>query len=151
MRKKISFSMLTALVALISCFLFASCEKDKDKNKNHLSGTWEWKNTNSLGEERESWLFYSDGTGSYYSSYPYQKTQGTKYTYTVTLHHQFNGKFDYTESKAGDNIKSGYVKIVFKSVNGDEGYGFKKGTTYSWFYSITGDVLLLNGKTYTKN
>ena len=75
MRKKISFSMLTALVALISCFLFTSCEKDKDKNKNHLSGTWEWKNTNSLGEERESWIFYSDGTGSYY---------GRDFTYTTS-------------------------------------------------------------------
>lgn len=112
--------MLTAVLVLTS-FSVASCDKDEDDDLGLLVGRWEL--TWMDGVNTESYEFYEDGYGDYRGPYK-------------------SGYFYYAIDSPG-NIR---FNITYHEKQGSGSYKDE----FVWPYSVDGDKLTLNGKTYAR-
>jgi len=114
--------LMAVVIILLSSFLSISCDKDDDNDPSQLVGRWEltWMD----GVTTESYYFDEAGWGSY---------DGDGVT----------GSFNYTIDSPG----SIHFKIVYQKWIGGNGTWKDE---FTWPYSIRGDKLTLDGKTYTR-
>lgn len=120
-----SFYFITRLVAavtiVLTSFSAASCDKDEDDDPGRLVGRWEL--TWMDGVSTESYEFYEDGYGDYRGPYK-------------------SGYFYYAIDSPG-NIR---FNITYHEKQGSGSYKDE----FVWPYSVDGDKLILNGKTYAR-
>ena len=140
------------MVAMLSMTM-VSCGGDDDdddfgtgggSSSNPLVGTWVLSESGSYPDDyssTETWSFSKNGTGSFSVS-GYTTWKGQRDSYSA------KGNFNYTVLAVDENTKSGYVRIVFNSVSGDEWY--RQGETLDWSFAVGGDVLNLNGTSFRK-
>jgi hypothetical protein len=124
MKTKKSYSIIRLMMAVIlvlTSFPVASCDKDEDDDPNRLIGRWEL--TWMDGFNTESYNFYEDGYGDYRAPHK-------------------DGYFWYSIDSPG-NIR---FNITYHEKSGSGSYK----DVFVWPYSINGDKLTLNGKTYTR-
>ena len=124
MKTKASYSIIRLIAVVIialTSFSAVSCDKDDYDDPELLDGLWEL--TWMDGVTTESYYFDNEGWGRY--SGPYK-----------------SGYFFYTIDSPGN--------IRFKITYQEKPYGGSYKDEFVWPYSIKGDKLTLNKKTYTR-
>lgn len=123
MKTKASYfiRLMAVVVIALTSFSAVSCDKDDYDDPNQLVGLWEL--TWMDGVTTESYYFDKDGWGRY--SGPYRSGE---FHYTIEAPGSISFKMTYHEKPWGGTLKDEFV----------------------WPYSVKGDKLTLNKKTYTR-